>query len=78
MLKEREPEVKESYLKTYLRMMEKIAEEIAQKKREKERTKLEEEKKAYEEFKAGKGSNFPVEDTFSADGNAPINIDTNK
>ena len=59
-------------------MIEKIAEKHAQEKREKERKRLEEEKKAYEEFKAGKGSNFPVEDTFSADGNAPINIDTNK
>ena len=59
-------------------MIEKEVEKHAQEKREKERKRLEEEKKAYEEFKAGKGSNFPVEDTFSADGNAPINIDTNK
>ena len=59
-------------------MIEKEVEKHAQEKREKERKRLEEEKKAYEEFRAGKGSNFPVEDTFSADGNAPINIDTNK
>ena len=60
MLKEREPEEKEIPYKAVLRSLEKQMEEHYQKKKEKERQmKLEAERKE-EEFRAGKGSNFPA------------------
>ena len=60
MLKEKEPEKKEHYHITYLRMLEQERKEKERIKRAAEKRRQMLEQMALEEFRAGKGSNFPA------------------